>query len=109
MLLNSVRISENSSSVSVQTLSMVFLFYGVPTFSSFQSITKIPKKKFIFQYPVVSPKIDLRQPRGLNEDNLNTLWSNIERYTERNIGMPVLFDVFQVRKELFKIVVLIMD
>ncbi|EFO22202.1 RWD domain-containing protein [Loa loa] len=48
------------------------------------------------QYPRISPKIYLRQQRGLDENNANILQKRIYEYTEANMDMPILYDIFQM-------------
>uniref|UniRef100_A0A8R1Y572 RWD domain-containing protein n=1 Tax=Onchocerca volvulus TaxID=6282 RepID=A0A8R1Y572_ONCVO len=59
--------------------------------ASIQTIIELP-----VQYPKISPKVYLRQQRGIDESNVNILQKNIEQYIGTNIDMPILYDIFQI-------------
>uniref|UniRef100_A0A914R7Z1 RWD domain-containing protein n=1 Tax=Parascaris equorum TaxID=6256 RepID=A0A914R7Z1_PAREQ len=49
-----------------------------------------------FQYPAVSPKVRLWQPRGVDEKNVNELNRQVDVFVSNNLDMPILYDIFRV-------------
>ncbi|KHN75351.1 E3 ubiquitin-protein ligase RNF25 [Toxocara canis] len=47
------------------------------------------------QYPSVSPKVRLWQPRGVDEKNVNELNRQIELFVGENLDVPILYDIFR--------------
>jgi len=48
-------------------------------------------------YPDVSPTINLRNPRGLDEDTVKLMQSDAETKCKDFIGQPVMFELIEVR------------
>lgn len=48
------------------------------------------------EYPSISPVVQLCQPRGIDETNVDILKEKISKHLDENIEMPVMYDVFQL-------------
>lgn len=48
-------------------------------------------------YPDISPKVTLRNPRGLHEDTVRLIQSDAEAKCQDFIGQPVMFELIEVR------------
>jgi len=48
-------------------------------------------------YPDISPTINLRNPRGLDEDTVKLMQSDAEAKCKDFIGQPVMFELIEVR------------
>lgn len=48
-------------------------------------------------YPDVSPAINLRNPRGLDENTVRLMQSDAEAKCKDFIGQPVMFELIEVR------------
>lgn len=51
-------------------------------------------------YPDISPTIDLRNPRGLDDSLLQIMKKEIETKMENLVGEPVVFELIEVKCEL---------
>ncbi|XP_012255249.1 E3 ubiquitin-protein ligase RNF25 isoform X2 [Athalia rosae] len=50
-------------------------------------------------YPDVSPKVTLRNPRGLHEDTVRLIQSDVEAKCEDFVGQPVMFELIELVRE----------
>uniref|UniRef100_A0A915C0S5 E3 ubiquitin-protein ligase RNF25 n=3 Tax=Parascaris univalens TaxID=6257 RepID=A0A915C0S5_PARUN len=50
-------------------------------------------------YPAVSPKVRLWQPRGVDEKNVNELNRQVDVFVSNNLDMPILYDIFRKVQE----------
>lgn len=50
-------------------------------------------------YPDVSPKFNLKNPRGLDDCSLNAIQRSINAKLEESVGLPVVFDLIEVIRE----------
>ncbi|MFH4978955.1 hypothetical protein AB6A40_005664 [Gnathostoma spinigerum] len=48
------------------------------------------------EYPAKSPEVFFRQPRGITEGNISTVHSMVYDYLKEHVGLPVLYDTFQI-------------
>lgn len=50
-------------------------------------------------YPDTQPKYQLRNPRGLDDQNINAIKLAIEKKLDESIGFPVVFDLIDIIRE----------
>jgi hypothetical protein len=60
----------------------------------------MPSSVFHFQYPSSSPVVEVRQPRGLTDDDVKCLETQLSSHLQANIGVPIIFEIFQVPTEI---------
>jgi len=51
-------------------------------------------------YPDISPIINLRNPRGLDESTVKLMQSDAEAKCKNFIGQPVMFELIEVKKSI---------
>lgn len=50
-------------------------------------------------YPDIKPKFKLRNPRGLDDKNINKIEKSVKDKLDESIGQPVVFDLIEVIRE----------
>jgi E3 ubiquitin-protein ligase RNF25 len=55
-------------------------------------------------YPDVSPRVNLRNPRGLDDSLLNTIKQQINDKCTEYLSQPVIFEIIQVRIVFYHII-----
>ncbi|VDK31652.1 unnamed protein product [Gongylonema pulchrum] len=51
------------------------------------------------QYPDVAPRVHFQLPRGVDEENLNTLRDRISEFLREHLGVTIVFDVFEMIRD----------
>lgn len=54
--------------------------------------------KLITGYPDISPEVNFRNPRGLDEGTMKLIQSEAEEKCHDFVGQPVMFELIEVRK-----------
>uniref|UniRef100_A0A914W9N4 Ring finger protein 25 n=1 Tax=Plectus sambesii TaxID=2011161 RepID=A0A914W9N4_9BILA len=51
------------------------------------------------KYPISSPVVEIRQPRGLTEEDVRCLEAQITSHLQENGGMQIIYDIFQLTQD----------
>ncbi|XP_029665451.1 E3 ubiquitin-protein ligase RNF25 isoform X1 [Formica exsecta] len=97
LLDNELNIKENDRGEPEYIETILFPSTGEDSQSQYVCVTLIVRLPL--GYPDVSPAINLRNPRGLDEDTVKLMQSDAEAKCKDFIGQPVMFELIELIRE----------
>lgn len=97
ILMEDVRVTRNSSGTPEMIETTVFPTVGEEVDSQYVCITLqvLPGPA----YPDVKPKINLKNPRGLDDNIINSIEAAVRQKLDESLGQPVVFDLIDIIRE----------